>query len=156
MRIPFRQRATLFAIIWAFFGVLVLPCLSQDDGPKERPNILFIAVDDLRPSMGCYGDSAAITPHMDKLAGRGLQFNKAYCQVAVCNPSRACLMTGQRPDKLGVWTLPIHFREAKPNAVTLPQWFRKFGYTAVSHGKIYHNPTPDPVSYTHLTLPTKA
>ena len=56
-------------------------------------------------------------------------------------------MTGQRPDKLGVWTLPIHFREAKPDATTLPQWFRKFGYTAVSHGKIYHNPTPDPQSW---------
>lgn len=56
-------------------------------------------------------------------------------------------MTGLRPDNLGVWTLPIHFREAKPDAVTLPQWFRKFGYTAVSHGKIYHNPTPDPQSW---------
>lgn len=113
----------------------------------DRPNILFIAVDDLRPSMGSYGDTAAVTPHMDRLASRSLQFNRAYCQVAVCNPSRASLMTGLRPDKLGVWTLPIHFREAKPDAVTMPQWFRKFGYTAVSHGKIYHNPTPDPQSW---------
>ena len=118
-------------------------CLADDD----RPNILFIAVDDLRPAMGSYGDSFAVTPHMDKLATRSLQFNRAYCQVAVCNPSRASLMTGMRPDKLGVWTLPIHFREAKPDAVTMPQWFRKFGYTAVSHGKIYHNPTPDPQSW---------
>ena len=114
---------------------------------QERPNILFIAVDDLRPAMGCYGDQVAITPNMDRLADNGLLFNQAYCQVAVCNPSRASLMTGQRPDKLGVWTLPIHFREAQPEAVTMPQWFRKFGYTAVSHGKIYHNPTPDPQSW---------
>lgn len=71
----------------------------------------------------------------------------AYCQVAVCHPSRASLMTGQQPDHLGVWTLPIHFREAQPNAVTMPQWFRQHGYTAVSHGKIYHNPTPDPQSW---------
>lgn len=113
----------------------------------DRPNILFIAVDDLRPSIGCYGDSKAITPNIDRLAEQSLQFNQAYCQVAVCNPSRASLMTGLRPDNLGVWTLPIHFREAKPDAVTLPQWFRKFGYTAVSHGKIYHNPTPDPQSW---------
>ncbi|MDB4614544.1 sulfatase [bacterium] len=113
----------------------------------DRPNVLFIAVDDLRPSIGCYGDDRAITPNIDALAGRGLLFNRAYCQVAVCNPSRASLMTGMRPDKLGVWTLPIHFREAKPDAVTMPQWFRKFGYTAVSHGKIYHNPTPDPQSW---------
>ncbi|QDT02085.1 Arylsulfatase [Rubripirellula lacrimiformis] len=112
-----------------------------------RPNVLFIAVDDLRPSMGCYGDPHAITPNMDGLASRGVQFNRAYCQVAVCNPSRASLMTGIRPDNLGVWTLPIHFREAKPDAVTMPQWFRQFGYTAVSHGKIYHNPTPDPQSW---------
>ena len=114
---------------------------------QTRPNILFIAVDDLRPVIGCYGDSLAITPNIDRLASDGLLFNQAYCQVAVCNPSRASLMTGQRPDKLGVWTLPIHFREAKPDAVTMPQWFRKFGYTAVSHGKIYHNPTPDPQSW---------
>ncbi|MFK7768335.1 MAG: sulfatase [Mariniblastus sp.] len=137
-----------YCISWAacLFVLLCLPdgMLSADNA---RPNVLFIAVDDLRPAMGCYGDDAAITPNMDRLAANGLLFNQAYCQVAVCNPSRASLMTGQRPDKLGVWTLPIHFREAKPDAVTLPQWFRKFGYTAVSHGKIYHNPTPDPQSW---------
>lgn len=113
----------------------------------EKPNILFIAVDDLRPALACYGDPVAQTPHMDRLAAQGVLFERAYCQVAVCNPSRASLMTGQRPDQLGVWTLPIHFREAQPNAVTMPQWFRRFGYTAVSHGKIYHNPTPDPQSW---------
>lgn len=113
----------------------------------RKPNVLFIAVDDLRPNLGCYGDDFAITPNIDKLAERGVRFNRAYCQVAVCNPSRASLMTGLRPDTLGVWTLPIHFREAKPDAVTLPQWLRKSGYTAVSHGKIYHNPTPDPQSW---------
>ena len=112
-----------------------------------HPNILFIAVDDLRPALGCYGDATAITPHIDRLAGRSVRFDQAHCQVAVCNPSRASLMTGLRPDRLGVWTLPIHFREAKPDAVTLPQWLRKFGYTAVSHGKIFHNPTPDPQSW---------
>ena len=118
---------------------------GNDDGKK--PNILFIAVDDLRPNLGCYGDANAITPNIDGLAKSGMQFNRAYCQVAVCNPSRASLMTGLRPDTLGVWTLPIHFREAKPDAVTLPQWLREYGYTAVSHGKIYHNPTPDPQSW---------
>ena len=112
-----------------------------------KKNVLFIAVDDLRPNLGCYGDPHAVTPNIDRLASRGVQFNRAYCQVAVCNPSRASLMTGLRPDKLGVWTLPIHFREAKPDAVTIPQWFRKHGYVAVSHGKIFHNPTPDPQSW---------
>ncbi|MEZ6096553.1 MAG: sulfatase [Pirellulaceae bacterium] len=129
--------------------------VAQDDrGPMERrPNFLFIAVDDLRPSIGCYGDKAAVTPNLDRLAASGVLFERAYCQVAVCNPSRASLMTGLRPDTLGVWTLPIHFREAKPDAVTLPQWLRQFGYTAVSHGKIFHNPTPDPQSWSEAIRP---
>ena len=125
--------------------VVVLSAVAVAAMPK--PNILFIAVDDLRPAIGCYGDIYAITPNLDRLARRGVRFGQAHCQVAVCNPSRASLMTGLRPDTLGVWTLPIHFREAKPEAVTLPQWFRRHGYTAVSHGKIYHNPTPDPQSW---------
>lgn len=131
---------TLLLVLSHLVGASLAPA-------ADRPNILFIAVDDLRPSMGCYGDTLAVTPQMDRLAREGMVFNRAYCQVAVCNPSRASLMTGLRPDKLGVWTLPIHFREAMPDAVTMPQWFCKFGYTAVSHGKIYHNPTPDPQSW---------
>ncbi len=122
-------------------------CAENGTETLSKPNVLFIAVDDLRPAMGCYGDPLAMTPNMDRLAKRSVQFNRAYCQVAVCNPSRASLMTGLTPDHLGVWTLPIHFREAKPDAVTIPQWFRRFGYTAVSHGKIFHNPTPDPQSW---------
>ncbi|MBT4693727.1 MAG: sulfatase [Planctomycetaceae bacterium] len=113
----------------------------------RKPNVLFIAVDDLRPSLGCYGDKHAFSPNIDALAKRSVLFDQAHCQVAVCNPSRASLMTGLRPDKLGVWTLPIHFREARPDAVTIPQWFRRHGYTAISHGKIFHNPTPDPQSW---------
>ncbi|MCM2374639.1 sulfatase [Aporhodopirellula aestuarii] len=135
---------------FCFQNVVLIALLAIVHGSshaEQRPNVLFIAVDDLRPSIGCYGDPHAITPNIDRLASKGVQFNRAYCQVAVCNPSRATLMTGLRPDKLGVWTLPIHFREAMPDAVTMPQWFRKFGYTAVSHGKIYHNPTPDPQSW---------
>ena len=120
---------------------------AKAEDSVAHPNVLFIAVDDLRPSIGCYGDARAITPNIDRLAETGVLFERAYCQVAVCNPSRASLMTGLRPDQLGVWTLPIHFREAMPDAVTLPQWFRRFGYTAVSHGKIFHNPTPDPQSW---------
>ena len=121
-----------------------------------NPNILFIAVDDLRPSIGCYGDKVAVTPNIDRLARRGVRFGQAHCQVAVCNPSRASLMTGLRPDTLGVWTLPIHFREAKPEAVTLPQWLRRHGYTAVGHGKIYHNPTPDPQSWSEPIRPVQS
>lgn len=146
-------------ILYSFFGFLGcclgLPLFenSAAGADSKHPNVLFIAVDDLRPSIGCYGDEWAITPNIDRLAARGVQFNRAYCQVAVCNPSRASLMTGLRPDTLGVWTLPIHFRESVPDAVTIPQWFRKFGYTAVSHGKIFHNPTPDPQSWSEPIRP---
>lgn len=140
---------------FTFLPVLILIAplaISQEskeiiDRDERHPNVLFITVDDLRPSIGCYADARAITPNIDRLADAGVRFDRAYCQVAVCNPSRASLMTGLRPDKLGVWTLPIHFREAMPAAVTLPQWFRSHGYTAVSQGKIFHNPTPDPQSW---------
>ncbi|MEM9643856.1 MAG: sulfatase [Planctomycetota bacterium] len=142
-----------FMLCVALGWVDPIAVLSQD---RALPNVLFIAVDDLRTSLGCYGDVHAISPNIDRLANQGVRFSRAYCQVAVCNPSRASLMTGLRPDTLGVWTLPIHFREARPDAVTLPQWFRQYGYTAISHGKIYHNPTPDPQSWSEpiRKLPT--
>lgn len=130
-----------------FVGLLGLACSMEESAAADSPNILLIAVDDLRPSLGCYGDQHGMTPNIDRLAARGRVFSRACCQVAVCNPSRASLMTGLRPDTLGVWTLPIHFREAKPDAVTRPQWLRRFGYTAVSHGRILHNPRPDPQSW---------
>ena len=144
----FSARVLLLIVTAAITGLPLLAiCEVSAADVVQRPNILFIAVDDLRPSISCYGDTHAVTPHIDRLASQGVVFNQAHCQVAVCNPSRASLMTGLRPDTLGVWTLPIHFREAKPDAVTLPQWLRRFGYVAVSHGKIFHNPTPDPQSW---------
>ncbi len=103
-------------------------------------NVLMIAVDDLRPQMGCYGDPDALTPHMDELARRGTVFERAYCQQAVCNPSRASLLTGLRPDTLRVWNLATHFRKNRPDAVTLPQHFKNHGYHTECIGKIFHDP----------------
>ena len=103
------------------------------------PNILFIASDDLRDNLGCLGDPVARTPHLDALAGRGVLFERAYCQQALCNPSRASLLTGRRPDTLRVWNLPTHFRETRPDVVTLPQHFKRHGYFARNIGKIFHN-----------------
>ncbi len=113
----------------------------------ERPNILFIAIDDLRPELGCYGSPIAISPHIDQLASKGIRFDSAHCQLAVCNPSRVSLLTGLRPDSTKVWTLDVRFRETIPNAVTLPQHFKQGGYHTVGFGKIFHNPWPDNISW---------
>jgi len=116
--------------------LLVSPALggSSDD----RPNILFIAVDDLRPELGCYGSEIVKTPNLDKLAAEGLLFNRAYCQQAICSPSRASLMTGARPDTIGVIENTAYFRELNPDIVTLPQHFIAHGYETFYCGKIYH------------------
>lgn len=105
----------------------------------DRPNVLFIAVDDLRVELGCFGDTPALTPHVDALAKRGVRFTRAYCQQAVCNPSRASLLTGRRPDTLRIWDLPTHLRERMPDVVTLPQHFKRHGYHTQCIGKIFHN-----------------
>jgi iduronate 2-sulfatase len=104
-----------------------------------RPNVLFIAADDLRADLGCYGSAEAKTPHLDALAYRGVLFERAYCQQAVCNPSRASILTGRRPDTIKVWDLRRHFRETLPEVVTLPQHFKQQGYFTRNIGKIFHN-----------------
>ena len=136
-------------------GALALPWLAGAAQRPARPNVLFIAADDLRPDLGCYGSAGAKTPQLDALARRGVLFERAYAQQAVCNPSRASVLTGRRPDTLKVWDLKTHFRETLPDVVTLPQHFKQHGYTAVDIGKIYHNesgakptfPFADPVSW---------
>lgn len=105
----------------------------------DRHNVLFIAVDDLRVDLGCYGSPDVRTPNIDRLARQSLVFKRAYCQQAVCNPSRASLMTGQRPDTLRIWNLPTHFRERDPGLISLPQCFRQQGYFTQGIGKLFHN-----------------
>ncbi|MEN9633812.1 MAG: hypothetical protein RL077_2216 [Verrucomicrobiota bacterium] len=114
-----------------------------------KPNVLFIAVDDLRVSLGCYGDPAAITPNLDRLAARGTAFTRAYTQQAVCNPSRQSLLSGRRPDSIRVWDLNQLFRRTAPDVVPLPEHFKRNGYFAQSFGKIYHGSTgmSDPQSW---------
>ena len=127
--------------------ILSLLTIGLGCKPKEvantkespKPNILFIAIDDLRPELGSYGSEIAITPHMDALAADGLLFNNAYCQQAICSPSRASLMTGARPETIQVIENFTYFREQNPDIITLPQHFRSNGYETVHTGKIYHN-----------------
>ena len=105
----------------------------------ERPNVLFIAVDDMRVELNCYGQDYVHSPNIDRLAEQGTLFSRAYCQQTVCNPSRASVLTGLRPDTLHVWDLPTHFRTQRPDAITLPQCFMQHGYFAQCVGKIFHN-----------------
>lgn len=105
---------------------------------EPKTNVLFIVADDLRPELGCYG-SAAKTPHLDALAKTGVRFDRAYCQQAVCNPSRSSFLTGKRPDTLHLWSNGTHFRENNPDVTTLPLWFKENGYETRGVGKIFHN-----------------
>lgn len=132
-----------------FFLAFITTLFCCHDNEKEinKPNILFVSIDDLRPTLGAYGDTIAITPNIDALASQGMTFRKTYTQVAVCAPSRASLMTGLRPDSTRVWHLGDKFREINPNAVTMPQYFSKFGYYTVNLGKIFHNYMPDSISW---------
>ena len=103
-----------------------------------KPNVLLICVDDLKPLLGCYGDERIQSPNMDRLAARGLLFERAYCNQAVCAPSRNTLLTGVRPTTLGIYDLGTNFRQSIPDAVTLPQYFMQHGYRAEGLGKIFH------------------
>ncbi len=128
-------------------SIFLLLLLALPVGAAEKMNVLFIAVDDLRPALGCLGDPAAKTPNIDKLASGGTAFLRAYCQQAVCSPSRSSLLTGCRPDTTKVYDLVTHFRKAIPDVVTLPQHFKANGYYVRGVGKIYHGGYDDPPSW---------
>ncbi|QDU28329.1 Choline-sulfatase [Anatilimnocola aggregata] len=115
-----------------------LAIISGATAAQPRTNVILIVADDLRPELGCYG-SLAKTPHIDSLAKRGVLFERAYCQQALCNPSRSSFMTGQRPDSLGLWCNGTHFRDLRPNVITIPEVFKKNGYVTRDVGKIFHN-----------------
>ncbi|GJM33592.1 MAG: iduronate-2-sulfatase [Saprospiraceae bacterium] len=121
-------------------GCFLNPVLAQEANIQEVPtNVLVIIADDLSTTLNCYGAEGVITPNLDKLAERGRKFERAYCQASLCNPSRASIMTGRRPNKLKVWTNNPHFRGIHPKIETLPQHFKNNGYHSVGIGKIFHN-----------------
>ena len=123
----------------AFTILVPLLLFATDSVPKpKKPNILFIAVDDLKPNIAAYGDMIAKTPGMDKLANQGVVFQRSYCSQAICAATRASIMTGMRPDKTRVWDLVTDFRQVNPNAVTIPEYFKSMGYETAGMGKIYH------------------
>jgi arylsulfatase A-like enzyme/GH35 family endo-1,4-beta-xylanase len=107
------------------------------NGPPQR-NILMIVVDDLKPTIGAYGDPYAVTPVMDRLAEEGVMFTNTHCQMAICAPSRASVLTGLRPDSTGVLDLTTQVRDVHPDIITLPQHFSNYGYTTHGISKIFH------------------
>ena len=137
--------STSFKVGAAAFTTGLLPKLKADADCQY--NVLFILVDDLRPLLGCYGHPEIHTPNIDALAQRGTLFNRAYCQYPLCNPSRTSMLTGLRPDTTRVFSNKVGFREALPNAVTLPQHFKASGYHTQSIGKVAHNPTMQDDTY---------
>lgn len=134
--VPKQKKSIFFVILVTFF----FGCQSENNVQikDKQLNILFIAVDDLRPEINCYGADYMVTPNLDRLAQKGMIFENAYCQQAVCAPSRNSIMTGMRPDALGIYDLYTFFRTKNAELTTLPQYFKKHGYVTETVGKIFH------------------
>jgi len=113
----------------------------------SRMNVLFIAVDDLRPQLGCYGHKQMISPNIDKIASDGLVFERAYCQQAICSPSRISLLSGMRCETTKIYGLKYHLAEKWPDIVSLPHHFKNNGYETISIGKIYHHSEDNPKAW---------
>ncbi len=136
-----RESVLFSALSWGartsvWLGLIVFCCGIMR--AAEHYNVLLICVDDLKPTLGCYGDAHSVSPNIDALATSGIRFGSAYCNQAVCSPSRNALMVGLRPQSLGIYDLATNFRQGSPDAVTMAQHFRRQGYQTASLGKIFH------------------
>jgi iduronate 2-sulfatase len=120
-----------------FFIGLFFFCGNLMAQKQDKPNVLFIAIDDLKPILGCYGNKMIHTPNIDRLAKMGTTFMRNYCQLAVCGPTRASMMTGMRPDITKVWDLNTTMRSVNPDIISLPQYFISQGYSSQGIGKVY-------------------
>lgn len=126
------------------FFLASLPCapVFAQGASAARPNVLFVISDDLNNYLGCYGDPRAKTPHIDRLASRGVRFERAYCTFPLCGPSRNSMLTGLYPNSSGILANAQIFRQTIPSHISLPQAFRQAGYFAARIGKLYHYNVP--------------
>lgn len=140
----FQPMRTLTAILMgAMFVFGLTTALDTRAQQGKKLNVLMIAVDDLKPMLGCYGADQVFSPNIDALASRGTVFLKNYCQQAVCAPTRASLLTGLRPDITRVWDLKTLLRDMVPNVITMPQYFKQQGYTTTGIGKVFDSRSVD-------------
>ncbi len=141
-----------------FLPCLFLILLSCSSSPEkntlpETPNVLFIAVDDLRPELGCYGKTLIQSPNIDRLAAQGTRFDRSYCNIPVCGASRASLMTGLRPARNRFLTYLARADEEAPGIVTLSGHFHDHGYHTISNGKIFHHDNDDSTAWNEIWHP---
>lgn len=127
---------TLFSLL-ANVSIFADASTTRHKTSEAAPNILFIPIDDLKPMLGCYGNETIQTPNIDRLATRGMVFMNNHCQQALCGPSRASIMTGLYPDTTGIYDFANRMREMNPEILTLPQYFRQYGYETTGLGKTY-------------------
>lgn len=145
-----RLKAVSIGLLLPFICLLHIGCQQKlhssartSQNAKEKMNVLFIAVDDLKPLIHSFGFSDIKTPHIDALANKSTIFTSAYCQIAVCSPSRASVLTGVYPDITEMYDFSKHIRDVNPNIVTIPQFFKHNGYRTWGVGKIYDRSSVD-------------
>ena len=144
----FMHRLALFSSTITLALLLPATVVAQDADTRQQPNVLFISIDDLNDWVGCLGGHPqARTPNIDRLASQAVLFTRAYCPAPACLPSRAATMTGLAPHRTGVYSNGQVWRQALPDAVTLPQHFMHQGYRAAGAGKIFHHYQNDPKSW---------